>query len=66
MARLGATTTSVMSTLEPVVTVGLATWLLNESLSAVQGIGAVVVIVAVIALALSHRPVAVQQSATPI
>lgn len=66
MARLGATTTSVMSTLEPVVTVGLATWLLNESLSAVQGVGAVVVIVAVIALALSHRPATAQQSATPI
>ena len=66
MARLGATTTSVMSTLEPVVTVGLATWLLNESLSAVQAVGAVVVIVAVIALALSHRPVTMQPPATPV
>lgn len=66
MARLGATTTSVMSTLEPVVTVGLATWLLNESLSAVQAVGAVVVIVAVIALALSHRSVTTQPPATPV
>ena len=66
MARLGATTTSVMSTLEPVVTVGLATWLLNESLSAVQAVGAVVVIVAVIALALSHRPVTMKPPATPV
>ena len=65
MARLGATSTSVMSTLEPVVTVALATWLLNESLSAVQAVGAVVVIAAVVALALSHRPVAAQPS-TPI
>ena len=66
MARLGATTTSVMSTLEPVVTVGLATWLLNESLSGVQAVGAVVVIVAVIALALSHRPVTMKPPATPV
>ncbi|MDQ3158269.1 MAG: DMT family transporter [Actinomycetota bacterium] len=65
MARLGATSTAVMSTLEPVVTVALATWLLNESLSAVQAVGAVVVIAAVVALALSHRPVAVQPS-TPV
>lgn len=65
MSRLGATSTSVMSTLEPVVTVALATWLLNESLSAVQAVGAVVVIVAVVALALSHRPV-VEQSSTPV
>ena len=65
MARLGATSTAVMSTLEPVVTVALATWLLDESLSAVQAVGAVVVIAAVVALALSHRPVAVQPS-TPV
>jgi len=65
MARLGATSTSVMSTLEPVVTVALATWLLNESLSTVQAVGAVVVIVAVIALAVSHRPVT-GQPATPV
>lgn len=65
MARLGATSTAVMSTLEPVVTVALATWLLDESLSAVQAVGAVVVIAAVVALALSHRPIAVQPS-TPV
>lgn len=66
MARLGATSTAVMSTLEPVVTVGLATWLLNESLSAVQAVGAVVVIAAVIVLALSHRPITDQPPATPV
>jgi len=65
MARLGATSTSVMSTLEPVVTVALATWLLNETLSTVQAVGAIVVIVAVVALALTHRPVA-EQPATPV
>ena len=65
LARLGPTSTSVMSTLEPVVTVGLATWLLSESLSGVQAIGGAIVIAAVIALALSHRPVA-EQPATPV
>ncbi len=53
---LGPTSTSVLSTLEPVVTVGLATWLLGESLSGVQAVGAVLVLAAVIWLALSHRP----------
>ncbi|MEO6606626.1 MAG: DMT family transporter [Aeromicrobium sp.] len=53
---LGPTSTSVLSTLEPVVTVGLATWLLGESLSGVQAIGAALVLAAVVWLALSHRP----------
>lgn len=65
LARLGATSTSVMSTLEPVVTVGLATWLLSESLSGVQAVGGVIVIAAVIALALTHRPV-VEPPVTPV
>lgn len=65
LARLGPTSTSVMSTLEPVVTVSLATWLLNESLSTVQAFGGVIVIAAVIILALSHRP-AVGQTVTPV
>ncbi|GAA3526787.1 DMT family transporter [Aeromicrobium panaciterrae] len=53
---LGPTSTSVLSTLEPVVTVGLATTLLGESLGAVQAIGAALVLAAVIWLALSQRP----------
>lgn len=65
LARLGGTTTSVISTLEPVVTVGLAVWLLNESVSSVQAVGGVVVIIAVITLALSHRRLP-EQSPTPI
>ncbi|MEO6473254.1 MAG: DMT family transporter [Aeromicrobium sp.] len=65
MSRLGATSTAVASTLEPVVTVGLATWLLSERLSAIQAVGGAVVIAAVIALALSHRPVA-ERPATPV
>ncbi len=53
---LGATSTSVLSTVEPVVTVGLATWLLGESLSGVQEVGAALVLAAVVWLALSQRP----------
>lgn len=53
---LGPTSTSVLSTLEPVVTVGLATWLLGESLGGGQAIGAALVLGAVVWLALSQRP----------
>lgn len=52
---LGPTATSVLSTLEPVVTVALATWLLAESLTSVQLAGGGLVLVAVTWLALSHR-----------
>lgn len=53
---LGPTSTSVLSTLEPVVTVGLATWLLGQSLGGVQAVGAAMVLAAVVWLALSQRP----------
>ncbi len=53
---LGPTSTSVLSTLEPVVTVALAAWLLGESLSFVQAAGAALVLAAVVWLALSQRP----------
>lgn len=52
---LGPTSTSVLSTLEPVVTVGLATWLLAETFSGVQAVGGALVLVAVTWLAMSHR-----------
>jgi drug/metabolite transporter (DMT)-like permease len=52
---LGPTAASVLSTLEPLVTVGLATWLLSESLTGLQAVGAVFVLAAVVWLALSHR-----------
>ncbi|MFC5677618.1 DMT family transporter [Aeromicrobium endophyticum] len=55
MARLGPTATSVLSTLEPVVTVGLATWLLSESLTALQAVGGLLVLAAVVWLAIAHR-----------
>lgn len=62
---LGPTAASVLSTLEPVVTVGLATWLLSETLTGVQTIGAVLVLSAVLWLALSHRKTPDSQ-ATPV
>ena len=55
LSRLGPTLTSVLSTLEPVVTVALATWLLDESLSGLQAAGGVLVLGAVVWLALAHR-----------
>lgn len=64
LALLGPTSTSVLSTLEPVVTVGLATWLLSESLTGVQVVGGVLVLAAVAWLALSHRVPDV--AATPV
>lgn len=64
LALLGPTPTSVLSTLEPVVTVVLAWWLLSESLSPVQVAGAVLVLAATVWLAVSHRtPV---ETATPV
>ncbi len=55
LALLGPTSTSVLSTLEPVVTVGLATLLLSETLTGVQVAGAVLVLGAVVWLAVSQR-----------
>lgn len=55
LALLGPTSTSVLSTLEPVVTVGLATWLLAESLTVLQAVGGLLVLAAVVWLALTHR-----------
>jgi drug/metabolite transporter (DMT)-like permease len=51
---LGPTSTSVLSTLEPVVTVALATTLLGESMSCPQVLGGVVVLAAVVWLALGY------------
>jgi drug/metabolite transporter (DMT)-like permease len=51
MQRLGATDTATLSTLEPVVSLLLAFALLGESLGPIQICGAVLVIMAVVALA---------------
>lgn len=53
MERLGATDASTLSTLEPVVTVGLAWLVLDESLSVAQLAGAVLVLATVVVLARS-------------
>lgn len=59
LARLGATATSVLATVEPVVTVALAAVLLDERLTALQLIGGLLVLGAVVWLALhQRRPVA--------
>ena len=63
MERLGATDASTLSTLEPVVTVALAWAVLDESLSAAQLAGAVLVLVAVVVLA--RAPAAPALDATP-
>jgi len=48
--RVGAATASILSTVEPVVTVGLAVAIYSESLGALQILGGVLVLAAVIAL----------------
>ena len=64
LTLLGPTSTSVLSTLEPVVTVGLATWLLSESLTVMQAAGGLLVLAAVVWLALTHRAPSGVDSAT--
>jgi drug/metabolite transporter (DMT)-like permease len=50
MERVGAATASILSTVEPVVTVGLAVAIYSESLGVAQILGGVLVLAAVIAL----------------
>jgi len=50
MERVGAATASILSTVEPVVTVGLAVAIYSESLGPLQILGGVLVLAAVIAL----------------
>ena len=56
LQRLGATVTSVLSTLEPVVSVALAASLLGERISALQAAGGALVIATAIWLALQPGP----------
>ena len=56
LQRLGATPTSVLSTLEPVVSVALAALVLNERLGALQLLGGAVIIGTAIWLALRPAP----------
>jgi drug/metabolite transporter (DMT)-like permease len=59
MARVGPTAAALLSTLEPVFTVGLAALVLDESLTVRQGIGGALVLGAVILLQVfeARRPV---------
>ncbi|MCO8649757.1 DMT family transporter, partial [Burkholderia multivorans] len=50
LERLGAARTSMLSTLEPVVTVALAALLFGEALSPLQWAGGVAILAAVLAL----------------
>ena len=57
MERVGSSTASIVSTFEPVVTVGLAVALYDESLGVLQVLGGALVLVAVIALQLRSAQV---------
>ena len=50
MARVGASTASIVSTFEPVVTVALAVALYGEALGPLQALGGALVLAAVVAL----------------
>jgi drug/metabolite transporter (DMT)-like permease len=54
--RVGPTTASILSTVEPVVTVLLAFLVFGETLAAVQLAGGALVVAAVLALAVRVRP----------
>lgn len=66
LSRLGATATSVLATVEPVVTIVLAAAFLDERLGVVQLIGGALVIGAVIWLALGQRHPVAEVEAPPI
>jgi drug/metabolite transporter (DMT)-like permease len=55
LRRVGPTSASILATVEPVVTVGLAVIFFGESLGVVQVLGGVLVLAAVPALALAGR-----------
>ncbi|HEV2776068.1 MAG TPA: DMT family transporter, partial [Solirubrobacteraceae bacterium] len=68
MERVGAATASILSTVEPVVTVGLAVAIYSESLGVAQILGGVLVLAAVIALqarATRTPPAAVGSAGVP-
>ena len=57
LRRTGPSTASILSTFEPVATVGLAAAILGERLSAVQTVGAGLVLSSVLLVQLRRRPV---------
>ena len=64
MKRVGASTASIVSTFEPVVTVGLAIALYGETLGALQVLGGMLVLAAVVALQLRAAQVAAPAAAS--
>lgn len=56
MKRIGAASASILSTLEPVMTVSLAVILLNEHLTLIQAAGGIFVIIGGILAVLSPKP----------
>lgn len=65
LERLGPSDTAVVSTVEPVVSVGVAAAVLGERLGPVQVVGGVLVLGAVLALARLRPAPAVQEEAVP-
>ena len=51
LSRLGPSDTAVISTFEPVISIGVAALVLSERLTPLQGVGGVLVLAAVVALA---------------
>ncbi|GAA1593182.1 DMT family transporter [Kribbella sancticallisti] len=56
MSRVGPSTASILSTLEPAVTVALAAAIFHESLGPLQSIGGALVLTAVLVIQLPTRP----------
>jgi drug/metabolite transporter (DMT)-like permease len=54
LKRIGPTDASMLSTLEPVVTVALAAWLFNEKLQPITLLGGALILIAVIVLTRSE------------
>lgn len=63
--RIGPAEASTISTLEPVVTVGLAALVLGESVTTGQLIGGTMIIIAVLILARAGRPTLVPEEVPP-
>jgi len=55
LERIGPTNASLLSTLEPVVTVLLAAWLFGEHLERITLVGGALILAAVIILTMSER-----------
>lgn len=66
LERIGPAEASTVSTVEPVVTVGLAALVLGEGISAVQVLGGTLILVAVVILARAGRPAVVPEQVPPV